>query len=147
MVVRRVLGCCYFGFAVFILLSLFFGRGGLANFKVDLDYKARLEANIRDLENINRNLSLELKAVSASPDTIKVFARDYGYYAKNEDVIKIQGAPERKNYNQLGSLLKRNPERDETGVLFHVLGLAGAVVAFAFATALTRPRPHDRLPG
>ncbi|MBN2353463.1 MAG: septum formation initiator family protein [Spirochaetales bacterium] len=147
MIVRRILSCCYFGFAVYIVLSLFFGRGGLANFKVDLDYKARLEANIRGLQEINRNLSLELKAVRASPDTIKVFARDYGYYAKNEEVIKIQGAPARKNYSQLGSLLKRNPEHDQTGALFHVIGLAGAAVAFAFSMALMRPRPHDHLSG
>ncbi len=144
---RRILASSYFGFAVFIVLSLFFGKGGLANFKSDLEYKARLETNIRDLEQINRNLSLELKAVSASPDTLKVFAREYGYYDGNEEVIKIQGAPAMKTYSQVGSLLKRNPDHGEPGALFHVIGLAGAVVAFAFATALGRTRPDDRLPG
>jgi cell division protein FtsB len=142
---RRMLGCGYLGFAVFIVLSLFFGKGGLVNFRDDLEYKARLEANIGELKEINQNLSLELQAVSASPDTIKVFARDYGYFEKNEEVIKIQGAPETKNYYKLGSLLKRNPASGEPGALFHVIGLAGAFVAFAFSLTLVRRRPDGRL--
>jgi cell division protein FtsB len=142
MIMRRILGCCYLGFAVFIVLSLFFGKAGLVNFQTNQDYKARLEANVEDLKEINRNLTLDLKAVSASPDTIKVFARDYGYFAKNEEVIKIQGAPDVKNYYKLGSLLKRNPDSGEPGALFHVIALAGAVVAFAFSLTLMRRRPH-----
>jgi cell division protein FtsB len=138
MIVRRILGCLYFGFALFIVLSLFFGKGGLVSFKGDLEYKARLEANIEDLKQINQNLSLELKSVSASPDTIRVFARDYGYYAKNEEVIKIQGAPDIKNSYRLGSLLKRNPDTTGPGALYHIIGLIGAVVAFAFSLTLMR---------
>jgi cell division protein FtsB len=147
MIVRRILGSCYLGFALFIVLSLFFGKGGLVNFRDNLEYKACLQANIEELEAINQTLALELKALSASPDTIKVAARDYGYFEKNEEVIKIQGAPEMKKYYKLGSLLKRNQENGGSGPVFHIIGLAGAAVAFAFSLTLLRRRGDGPVQG
>jgi cell division protein FtsB len=142
MVMRRILGCSYLGFSLFILLSLFFGKNGLLRITDQEEYKARLEANIENLKEINQSLSLELKDVSASPDTIRLYARDYGYFGKNEEVIKIQGAPEIRKFYKLGSLLKRTDGGGGTSPLFHIIGFAAAAAAFAFSLPLLRRRTH-----
>jgi cell division protein FtsB len=136
------LGCSYLGFSLFIVLSLLFGKSGLMRFNEQREYQARLEANIENLREINTALTLELKDFSASPDTIRLAARDYGYFGKNEEVIKIQGAPETKKHYKLGSLLKRSAEPGETSPLFHIIGFTAAAVAFAFSLPLLRRRTH-----
>jgi cell division protein FtsB len=139
---RRVLGCSYLGFSLFILLSLFFGKSGLVRLSDQAEYKARLEANIRNLKEINQSLTLELKDLSASPDTIRLYARDYGYFGKNEEVIKIQGAPAVRRPYKLGSLLKRTDSGGETNPLFHIIGISAALISFAFSLPLLRRQPH-----
>ena len=142
MIMRRILGCSYLGFSLFILLSLFFGKSGLVRLGEQAEYKDRLEANLRNLKEINQSLTLELKDLSASPDTIRLYARDYGYFGKNEEVIKIQGAPEIRKLYKLGSLLKRTDEENDTGPLFHIIGFSAAAVAFAFSLPLLRRQHH-----
>ena len=139
---RRILGCSYLGFSLFILLSLFFGKSGLLRLSEQEEYKARLQANIENLKEINHSLTLELKDVSTSPDTIRLYARDYGYFGKNEEVIKIQGAPSVRKLYKLGSLLKRTDGSGEMNPLFHIIGFAAAAIAFAFSLPLLRRQIH-----
>jgi cell division protein FtsB len=144
MIIRRILGCSYLGFTLFILLSLFFGKSGFLGISGQQEYKTKLAANIENLKEINHALTLELKDVSSSPDTIRLYARDYGYFGRNEEVIKIQGAPSLRRLYKLGSLLKRMESTGEINPLFHIIGFSAAAVAFAFSLPLLRRHPHGR---
>jgi hypothetical protein len=125
---------------MFIAFSLVFGKGGLLDARDLALYRSYLAANIEDLKEINQNLTLDLKDLSTSPDTLKLFARDYGYYEKNEEVIKIAGAPETKHYYKLGSLLKRNPDSSVPNPVFHIIALGIGFISFTVMLILSRKR-------
>src|SRR3972149_6511993 len=130
MIFRHILASAYIGFFIFILLTLIFGNGGLLDSRNLSVFKSRLESNIGELKEINENLTLELKALSTSPDTLKVYAREYGYFEKEEKVLKIEGAPTPAHYYKLGSLLKRNAKEEAFNPVFHVIGIAAALLSF-----------------
>lgn len=138
MVFRQILISSYIGFSLFIVLTIVFGSGGLFDTRDISRYKLQLEENITELREINQGLTQELKALSTSPDTIKMYARDYGYYETNEEVIKIAGAPQPRRYYRLGSLLRRNIAVGEQNPVFHIIGFAAALVSFGAGLVIAR---------
>ena len=145
MMFRRILLSGYIGFLVFITLSLFFAQGGLLEARDLSFYKSYLEKNIEDLKEINQDLTQELKALSTSPDTLKLHARDYGYYEKDERVIKVQGAPQGRQYYKLGTLLKRNSTPPAPNPAFHLTGIGVALTAFVLLTLRHRKQRYKKI--
>jgi hypothetical protein len=146
MVLKRLLLSGYLGFIVFIALSLLFGQTGLIGFKDINEYKGFLQDNIDELIEINRNLTSDLKALSTSPETLKLYAREFGYFEKNEEVVKIQGAPEVNRYFKLGSLLKRNDVPNGPSPLLHIIGFTVAFISFGLSFFFMRKQKHAHFP-
>lgn len=138
MTLKLIAGSLYLGFVVFVLLNLLWGAGGLWDIQDLLAYQEELTANIHDLKEINADLSRELKALSSSPDTLKLYARSYGYFAPDEYVVKIQNQEENYKSYRLGSLLKKNFQASSPNPIFQLISLTVAVISFIIGQIISK---------
>jgi len=138
MTLKLVVGSLYIGFIIFVLLNLLWGAGGLWDIQDLLVYQEELRANISDLKDINAELTRELKALSSSPDTLKLYARSYGYFAPNEYVVKIQNQEENYKSYRLGSILKKNFQASSPNPIFQLISLTVAVISFVVGQIISK---------
>jgi cell division protein FtsB len=124
----------YIGFIVYIALNSFFGSGGYFDYISLAQYKDRLKENLRELEIIYHDLFYDLKSLKSDAHVVKLYARELGFFAPDEHVIKFQGMGPQKIFYKVGTVLKRaRASKRETQVLFVSIGFAVSCVVFLFS--------------
>ena len=103
---RRFFPVLILVFAVASLLIYLFGDSGLLAYASLASYRAKLVANVADLEARNSRLQGRLSAVRTDPDTEKVIARSQGWYEPGEQVVKIEGAAAAQELAVVGDMLR-----------------------------------------
>jgi cell division protein FtsB len=92
---------------LYVLLSIWTGPRGLSSYDQLASERDRLQANMKSLQNINRELENTKNALMYDEKAIALYARDLGYGAENEGFIRIVG---------LGDIKK---QRTDAGELIH----------------------------
>ncbi|MBN1409829.1 MAG: septum formation initiator family protein [Spirochaetales bacterium] len=116
------------------LLVFFFGEQGLIEYN-DLSEKKRLlSMNIEKLKEKNQILISKLNELNTNSETIKLLARELGYYGKNEDLIRIQGYKPQKTYYNAGSIIKINLRPVERNFILKIISLLISLIFYVVIT-------------
>jgi hypothetical protein len=135
---RRLTALAFLAYAVASLLVFCFGDSGLTAWGRLDAFRARLEANVRELEDLNRSLQAELASLRDDPRRTEVLARELGLYRGDDRVLRIEGAGTAPRPYEVGALLRLRRDRFERGPWLKTAGLAAALLAGALAFLLGR---------
>ncbi len=91
----RALFAAWLGLAVYCLLSVLLGPGGLLAAQSISSTIDAMRSNIADLSEVNAELSADIASLQSDPDRIRLEARPLGWLAKGETEIVILGRPEK----------------------------------------------------
>jgi len=89
----RALFAAWLGLAVYSLLSVAFGPGGLVAAQSISSTIDAMRSNIASLGELNAELSADIASLQSDPDRIQLEARSLGWLAKGETEIVISGYP------------------------------------------------------
>jgi hypothetical protein len=135
---RRLFPVLILVFSVASLLIYLFGDSGLLSYAALSSYRAKLAANVADLEARHGGLQGRLTAVRTDPDTEKVMARSQGWYEPGEQVVKIEGISPPQELNMVGDLLRyRKPSETHNSA---IKSAAAAIALILLAWALVGAR-------
>lgn len=135
---RRLAVLAMLAYAVASFLVFFFGDSGLTAFARLDGFRARLEANVAELEGLNRSLQAELESLREDPRRTEVLARDLGLYRPDDLVLRVEGAQPAPQPYEVGSLLRRRPASDDRGPWLKSAGLGVSALVGLLAFLLAR---------
>ncbi len=137
---HRIFLSLYLGFFVYCLATLFFGRTGIVATQDLLRYKADLERNLASLESLNSHLGSELVSLQSDPGTIRLEARQLGYYPSNALPVHVEGYAPAENLYAVGSLVVERRHVYPSDRLFRLLGVGSALLCYLLTGFLFRNR-------
>jgi hypothetical protein len=96
-------------------------------------YRNTLTSNMKELENIYNDLRLDLRSLRTDARKVKLYSRELGFFEDDEYVMKIQGLDRQKIFYKVGTVLKRNTEKQkQTNLIFIGIGSGVFLVLFLF---------------
>ena len=103
--------------------------------------RVRLETNIAELNALHATLRARVELLTRSSDAVRVEARNLGYYAENETVIRIENASRPQILQSPGSVILGVPEHSDRRALVRLVALLSGVAAFV-VLLLVEPPDH-----
>jgi cell division protein FtsB len=128
----------YVGIALHFLFTFIFSGAGLGEFHSVLSYREVLRQNLVELENINTSLKQEFRSLGTDPERIRLLARKLNYFEPDENVVRIEGLKERRNYYKIGKLLKTKYRATENPIFFRIVNLIVPLFVYIFTGFLWR---------
>ncbi len=113
----------YLGFLIGGSMLFFWGHSGIYSYKKLLNYRNSLEANIKDLEQINQQLLNDIDALGSNPEVVALQARELGFFKDDEHVIKIENYSAGGNIHQVGRLIYKAEGKAARDILIKVSAL------------------------
>ena len=142
MKVLPLMACVYAGLIVTFGYAFILGEAGLVNYQDLLLRRQVLEENIEGLREINHSLSEELSNLATDSETIRLIARDLGYYRADERVVEVVGIPTQTYSQTVGSLVKRSAPRARDESPFRTLLFIAPALIYAVAVFLRKMTAH-----
>ncbi len=87
----KYLAAVFIGTLVYVLLSVSFGQNSIHCYSQMEEQKRLISKQTSDIQNINSELSLELKALQNDRAVIAAYARKLDYVSDGEKLVKITG--------------------------------------------------------
>jgi cell division protein FtsB len=84
---RKIALSLYVAFALYCVLSIFFGQDGLIAYRKLEDRKAAMTANLLLLAAKRESLNTDLESLKSDPDRAALEARSLGYLRKGETEV------------------------------------------------------------
>lgn len=141
-VFARITLSVYFAFLIYSLLSFFLSPSGYIQYQKQLQYKARLEKNLVELQKINSSLSFQLNSLVSDKEKITLLSRELGYFEEGEGRIMINGYEKRKNFFTIGSILISGRSADDYGLIIRLSSILLGVLVFILFGFVKR-KSHD----
>ncbi len=79
------------GTLIYVLVSLFFGAGGLWAESQLIKQRNLLSENVREIQKINDDLELEYTSLLEDPEVIASYARRLGFVKEGEHIVRFTG--------------------------------------------------------
>ena len=128
----------YTAFLIYCVSNFFYSPTGYTELKRLLKYKERLDSNLMQLKEINRNLSLQMDNLVTDPETLGLLSRELGFLQPREGIITIYGYKPRKNFFTIGTILSNRAEKREYSSLLGIISLAGGAFTFLISGFLRK---------
>lgn len=97
----------FIGTFVYVFLSLLIGQNSINSYKQMEEQKVLITRQTNDIENINTELSFELKALQNDSAVIAAYARKLDYVSDGEKLVKITGLkPTQTTLYDTGTVMK-----------------------------------------
>ncbi len=106
-------------------------------------HRVRLETNIAELTALQTTFRARIALLARSSDAVRVEARNLGYYAENETVIRIENAPRPRSLQSPGRVILGVPEHNDRRTIVRLIALLSGVAAFV-ALLLIKPSVNHR---
>ncbi|MBN1835484.1 MAG: septum formation initiator family protein [Spirochaetales bacterium] len=132
------------GFMARSLYLLFFGTGGLVDFRSLESHREQLEGNLAELRRINAELMEEQRALGTDPERVSLQARELGYYRPGEQVVRLEGHGQPRRSFTVGALIGPRAKQERQDWIPKMLGLIVPLVLFV--VALGRDGRRHRAP-
>lgn len=127
----KVLFAALVGSFVYTLLSSVAGLNGLYAYEQLEKQKKEIAYKTNEIENINKELSLEYISLLKDKDVIASYARALGYIGDGETIVKVNGLkPYQKTLWDIGTATKRAPCKHISEETCKILGLVFFVLTF-----------------
>ncbi len=137
----RIVLSLYVGMISVLVLLFFFGTAGIGKYDDLYRYKQSLEENILELKKINASLNQEFKSLGTDPEKIKLLARELGYFAAEDRVIRVEGFSTRRSFYKVGKIIF--PYREASFTLPRILGIIITVFFYILFSFIGRAARHD----
>lgn len=125
-----LLSITLFGFAIYLSLELVFGSYGFLAYHALEDYVERAEERYSTLTETHEELQRQIHLLTTDTATIRLEARDIGFIAPNESVVRIDGhTPRPRHIYMPGATPPPIPETRDNRALFRAIALAITLVA------------------
>jgi hypothetical protein len=111
-------------------MNLFFSSGGIFAYEELEAYRDSIKMNISELSNINVSLVNDSEQLIRDSNELKVKARELGWFAENEGVIKISGFNYGSNGYSMGRLLSREVSRRHPQTVYRLATMLIAVLFY-----------------
>jgi len=134
----RVFLSAYIGLLISFLFVFFMGNGSLKQYGLLLDYKTRLEANIDEMERINRDLRQEFRYLGTDPEKVRLLARKLSYFKPDEWVVRVAGFPRDGSYYEIGRILRRDHHAASGHLFAKILGLLIPILFYVISGLVTK---------
>ncbi|MEW5814339.1 MAG: septum formation initiator family protein [Spirochaetota bacterium] len=136
----RLFFSIYAGFLVYSLLIFVGGNTGILAMKKILQNRAEIQNNIEELEKINRQLASRLESLRSDTRLLKLYARELGYFDKNEKIVKISGYRSQGSFYAVGRLLKEEAENPSLKPAFRSIAVAVGITFFILSGLIKKDR-------
>ncbi len=140
----RIVLSLYAGMISVFVLLFFLGDAGMGKYSDLNRYKQALEENILELKTINVSLNQEFKSLGTDPEKIKLLARELGYFAAEDRVIRVEGFSTRRSFYKVGKIIF--PYRESRFHLPRILGIIITVLFYILYSFIGRATRHDNKP-
>jgi len=104
-------------------MLFFWGHSGIYSYKKLVNYRNSLEANIKDLEQINQQLLNDIDALGSNAEVVALQARELGFFKDDEHVIRIENYSVGGNIHQVGRLIYKTEGKAASDILIKVSAL------------------------
>ncbi len=121
----------YIGFIMYALSSAALGPANPASVERLESERARIRANLDELERLNASLARRAESLATDPETQALEARSLGYIRPGEKVLRIPALPSRARSAMAGRILGLR----EAGLPGRFLPLPLGALAFAACLA------------
>jgi cell division protein FtsB len=91
MSVLKCLIAAWIAAAVYAFTSIYIGTMGISAYNQLRAERDKQQANLENLQRINRGLEGTMEALRYDSDTLEVYARELGYGSKDERFVRIVG--------------------------------------------------------
>lgn len=136
----RIFVSLYLGFAAYCALVLVLGRTGVVASNELRSYETRLENNLAQLQNINKQLASHFDALRSNPETIRLEARQLGYLEPTQRIIQVTGYNPSESSFAVGSLVSEKKHSVTSDTVSRAVGFAVAIVSFILIGVFGRRR-------
>ncbi|WP_028975413.1 FtsB family cell division protein [Spirochaeta cellobiosiphila] len=113
----------YLSVSLYFFLIFLFGPLGRQEEKDLSAYKLELQANIEDLERQNKQLLNKIELLKTSKESIRLLAREMGFYDKDEKVIVINGLGKTSHEYNPGQVILFDDKQGYSGLYFRLMCL------------------------
>jgi cell division protein FtsB len=137
---KRLALCAWAGFVAYAVTLFIYGPAGFSSMSRLEAEQARISSNLEELRAINDNLALRVQALNSDRETIQVESRKYGYIAKGERLVQVQGLKSPKTYLMAGKILKFREKPTQGGFLPVCAALIVACIALFLSLSLQNQR-------
>ena len=136
------MACVYAGLVVTLVYVFVLGEAGLVNYQELLQRRQVLEWNIESLSEINHRLGEELANLATDAETIRLIARELGYYRADERVVAVIGIPSQRHSYVVGSLVKKVIPRTPGETPFRTLLFIAPALLYATVVLFRKMTAH-----
>ena len=131
MKVLPLITCVYAGLIITFGYTFVLGEAGLVNYHQLLRRRVVLEDNIESLRSINHSLGEELSNLATDSETVRLIARELGYYKADERIVDVIGMPAQRHSHIVGSLVKKATPRDRGETPYRTLLFIAPALIYA----------------
>jgi len=141
--VPRIVVYIIFSSIVAVALHLFFGSGGMLDYRRLSAYRGSLQENITDLERINGELLSEVRALGSDAERLTLQARELGYFREGEKVIRFSNSSGSKTAYTVGKVLRRKANKPQADWPFRAVGMGLPVVLILVSVSVRRGKKRE----
>jgi cell division protein FtsB len=141
--VPRIVVYIIFSSIVAVALHLFFGSGGMLDYRRLSAYRGSLQENIDDLELINGELHSEVQALGSDAERLTLQARELGYFREGEKVVRFSNSGKNKTTYTVGKVLHRKATKPKADWPFRAVGLGLPVVLIVVSVSMRRGKKRE----
>jgi hypothetical protein len=110
----------YVGICFSFLLNFYLGDAGIIQHQKLECHRNLLLNNVSELKQINQKLNHELEVLTTDSEIIQLLSRELGYYENDDNIIMIEGYPEKRNFHEIGKLIINNPEKIKFNIFIKI---------------------------
>jgi septum formation initiator len=108
-------------------------------------HRIRLEANIEELIGLQATLQGRVELLTRSSDAVRVAARDLGYYAENDTVIRIANASPPPSLQSPGRVILGVPGKSSRRTLVRLIAVLSGAATLVVLLLVSHPVPHKSI--
>lgn len=139
----QILCAVYLGIIGSSVLLFIFGEKGYFAYVQLLEHRQVLIDNIEDLQAKNQNLGNQLQQLRSDPRYLQILARELGYYATEESVLRLQGFPDPGSFYELGRIIKFNKTYPVKNDYLRFIGFIFSLVMLIIFILTDKRKPDD----
>lgn len=134
----RLIVALYAGFLFGGSMLFFWGHSGIYSYNKLVNYRNSLEANMKDLEQINQQLLNDIDALGSNPEIVTLQARELGFFKDDEQVIRIENYSAGRNIHKVGRLIYKAESKATRDILIKISALFLPLLFYLFSLLLLK---------
>lgn len=125
-----LIAAVYIAFMTYGIQLYVWGDHGILAYRDLSLYKQKIEHNLESLKETGIKLSRESESLQYSAEKVALYARKLGYYAPDEQHLRVEGMNMKKEYYLVGELVKPYSSTNIDPAVFRIIALLAGAIAY-----------------